>query len=532
MTANKEYDVAIVGGGPNGLICGAYLARAGLRVVILEARHETGGGLDTFEFAGFRFNPHAIYHMMADYMPPYKDLDLAARGVKYIYPEVQCAYVNQNAAPLLLYRDPGKTAEYLSTHFSAADGQTYQQMYADFREFSEAILMPLTYVPPMPAIDQTQALNAASGDLGRRFNKIAELTPLEILEQYEFSDPVKAGLLNLFLMWGMSPYEVGFLFPLYVYRMTCSALVAGGSHRLSSAIYRAFIEAGGEVLDRAEVVKVTLTNGKVSGLVTADGTEITATAVASTADPAQNFLTFFEPGEIPDGLTEAAQRWEWEQESLFGAHVALKQAPDYSGKGPEDDVNRALITFLGIHGTEQLLDHVEELQQGKLPEKPLGHVTCASLFDPLQAFPGHHTGRWECLAPYDADWETIKHEYAERCLDQWKAYAPNLETLFTLVYPPTYIEQKNKSMVRGSFKHGAYSPLQMGYLRPNDMCSSCYTPIEGFYVCGASTYPGGMILGGGGYIGANILAEDFGLDKPWQEPEYITTAREAGYIPD
>ncbi len=531
MTTKKEYDVAIIGGGPNGLICGAYLARAGLRVVILEARHETGGGLDTFEFAGFRFNPHAIYHMMADYMPPHKDLALETRGVKYIYPEVQCAYINKDMAPLLFYRDPGKTADYLSAHFSSADGQAYQQMHSDFKEFSEAILMPLTYVPPLPAIEQTQVLDAA-GEVGRRFNDIADETPLNILNAYNFSEPVKAGLLNLFLMWGMSPYEVGFLFPLYVYRMTRSALVAGGSHRLSSAIYRAFIEAGGEVMDRAEVVKVSLTNGKVSGLVTADGIEIAATAVASTADPKQNFLNFFDTGEIPETLTESARRWEWESESLFGAHVALKQAPDYTGQGDKDDANRALITFLGTHRTDQLLEHFEKLQQGQLPDPPLGHVTCASIFDRLQACPGHHTGRWECLVPYDADWETIKNDYAERCLAQWRAYAPNVDPLFTLVYPPTYIEQKNKSMVRGSFKHGAYSPLQMGYLRPNDMCSSCYTPIEGFYVCGASTYPGGMILGGGGYLGANIIAEDFGLEKNWDEPDYIKTAKESGIIPE
>ncbi len=531
MPAKKEYDVAIVGGGPNGLICGAYLARAGLRVVILEARHETGGGLDTFEFAGFRFNPHAVYHMMAEYMPPYKDLALDTRGVKYIYPEVQCAYINKDVTPLLFYRDPEKTADYLSANFSPADGRAYRQMYRDFKEFSEEILMPLTYVPPVSAIEQTQVLDAA-GDVGRRFNEIAEQTPLDILDAYNFNEPVKAALLNLFLMWGMSPYEVGFLFPLYVYRMTQSALVAGGSHRLSSAIYRAFIEAGGEVMDRAEVVKVTLTNGKVAGLVTADGTEVTATAVASTADPKQNFLSFFAAEEIPEALTEAARRWQWEPESLFGAHVALKNAPDYTGRGETDDANRALITFLGVQQTEQLLEHVEELQQGKLPDPPLGHVTCASLFDPIQAFPGHHTGRWECLAPYEADWESIKKDYAERCLAEWRSYAPNIEPMFTLVYPPTYIEQKNKSMVRGSFKHGAYSPLQMGFLRPNDMCSSCYTPIEGFYVCGASTYPGGMILGGGGYLGANIIAEDFGLEKNWEEPAYIKAAREKGLIAD
>jgi phytoene dehydrogenase-like protein len=87
-------------------------------------------------------------------------------------------------------------------------------------------------------------------------------------------------------------------------------------------------------------------------------------------------------------------------------------------------------------------------------------------------------------------------------------------------------------MKKGSIKHGAYVPLQMGYLRPNDLCSQGFTPIEGFYVCGASTYPGGMILGAGGYLGANLIADDLGVKKTWKEPEFVTVAKERGFIVD
>ena len=98
---SKEYDVTIIGAGPNGLICGAYLARAGLKVALMERRHETGGGLDTLELAGFKYNPHAIYHMMGEYMPPYRDFNLGERGVKYIYPDVQAAYIGKNHKPVV-----------------------------------------------------------------------------------------------------------------------------------------------------------------------------------------------------------------------------------------------------------------------------------------------------------------------------------------------------------------------------------------------------------------------------------------------
>ncbi|MBU0991921.1 MAG: NAD(P)/FAD-dependent oxidoreductase [Proteobacteria bacterium] len=530
----KAYDVAIIGAGPNGLICAAYLAKAGLKVILLEARHETGGGLDTLEFAGFKYNPHAIYHMMADLMPVYKDFNLRERGVRFIFPEVQAAYISKKNSPLVLYRDPKKTSDYISTTFSARDGEAYSRMYRDFKEYSEKILIPLTYVPAVPPLEQVQILNRAQDDVGRRFNEIAELPPIEILEQYSFSDPVKAGILNLFTMWGLSPHEaLGYIFPLYVYRMTQAALCSGGSHRLSSAIHKAIVASGGAISDDSRVVKILMKDGKTSGVLLEDGTEIKTSAVASTVDPHQTFLQFFDDGQIPGFLRDGAKKWEWEKCTLFGTHLALRGAPTYINTESSPDANRAMITFLGIDDTDALLDHQNALEDGNVPEGDLfGHTTCASLFDPIQAPEGYHTGRWECLVPYDNDWEKNKWDYARLCVDQWKSYAPNLDPINMLVYPPTYIEKKIRNMVRGSIKQGAYVPLQMGYFRPTDTCSQCHTPVDGLYVCGASVYPGGMIIGGPGYIGANTIAEDFGIDKWWQEIDSVKQARKNGIIQD
>ena len=533
---DRAYDVAIIGAGPNGLICGAYLAKAGLKVILLENRHEAGGGLDTLEYAGFKYNPHAIYHMMAEVMPAYKDFDLKARGVKYIYPDVQAAYISKTEKPVILYKDPQKTADFLSAEFSEKDGREYARMYADFKAYCDRILIPLTYVPAVPPIDQVQTMENARNDLGKKFNEIAELPPLDLLEMYDFSDAVKAAILNLYTMWGLSPDEaLGYYFPIMVYRMTNAALVSGGSHRLSSALHKAIIEHGGAISDESRVEKILTTDGRASGVIIDDGTEIKAEAVVSTVDPHQTFVKFFEEGEIPEGLRESARRWEWEKISLFGVHLALKQAPKYIGTENYDDANRAMITFLGIENTESLLDHLRLLEDGKLPAGNLfGHATCASIFDPIQApsgvHAGMHTGRWECLAPYDVDWEKHKWEFAHMCIDQWKVYAPNLECINTLVYPPSYIERKLINMVKGSIKQGAYVPLQMGYFRPNEECSRTYTPVDGLYVCGASAYPGGMILGAGGYIGANTIVEDFGVQKAWDEPEIVKQAREDGFI--
>ena len=136
------------------------------------------------------------------------------------------------------------------------------------------------------------------------------------------------------------------------------------------------------------------------------------------------------------------------------------------------------------------------------------------------------------MVPFDADWENIKEDYAKLCIDQWKEYAPNIDPINSFIYPPTDIEQKLKTMKRGFFKHGAYRFLQMGFLRPNEQCSRGVTPIDGFYLCGASVYPGGKILGGGGCLAANKIVDVLEAKKTWEEPGYIKEARAEGFIPE
>jgi phytoene dehydrogenase-like protein len=530
----KEVDVAVIGGGHNGLICAAYLARTGLKVCVLEARHEAGGGLDGLETSGFRHQPHAIYHMMAELMPAHLDLDLPGKGIRYIYPEVQASYINKNYKPVVFYKDPVKTAEYLGATFSSEDGKKYLEMHKEFTEYAEKILIPLTYVTPIPAIEQVAGLEAALDDVGARCNEATEMTPMEILDEWEFSEPVQAALINLFSMFGSSPNEsLGYLFPLMITRMTNSALIAGGSHRLAGALARAVVEAGGEILENAEAVKVTMKNGAVDGVICRDGREIKAKAVASTVDPKQSFLKFFDADQIDSDLVASGENWQWEKTTFFGMHLNLKEAPKYINTEGCDDANKAMMTFLGIHDTDEFLDHFASVEDGQLPDENLyGRTTTATLFDPIMAPPGMHTGRWESMVPYDADWDNITDEYAAKCIADWKSWAPNLQHIGKYISPPTFIAKKFLNMVKGSIKSGAYSPLQMGYFRPNANASKGYTSIDGFYMCGAGSYPGGMILGGAGYKGANVIAEDMEVDKTWDEPEMVTLGRERGIISD
>ena len=148
----KEYDVIIVGAGPNGLTAGAYLAKAGARVLILERMHVTGGGLLTEEFSGFRFNLHATYLLMMDVMPPYIDLELEAHGCGYIQPDAPLSLLTRDGEALTLYRDIERSAKSIE-RFSAKDAARYREVMSEWKRLVDECLIPATYTLPVPSLD-------------------------------------------------------------------------------------------------------------------------------------------------------------------------------------------------------------------------------------------------------------------------------------------------------------------------------------------------------------------------------------------
>ena len=162
---NEKYDVIIVGGGPNGLTAGAYLARAGARVLLIERRHETGGGLVSEDFSAFRFNLHAIYMLMMDVMPPYDDLDLYAEGCVYLQPEVQVSLLTRDGKALTLYRDLDHSVESIRK-FSPKDAERFRDVYLESKELSFGAIIPLTYTLPVPTLDFADMLQKS--DIGQK----------------------------------------------------------------------------------------------------------------------------------------------------------------------------------------------------------------------------------------------------------------------------------------------------------------------------------------------------------------------------
>ena len=502
MTANDTYDAIVIGGGPNGLTCAAYLARAGRKVLLLERRHETGGGLNTDEYHGFRLNLHAIYHMMNERMPVHRDLDLPGLGVRYLFPAAPAAFVFRDGHALVFSRDAGETARAIAA-LSPRDAAAFGRMWGEFQPMLEQYLIPMTYEPPAGALDQLTEFNKTAN--GRRLAEISDLSFVELIDRYGFTDPrVRMALLAFPAMWGLHlDAPLGFLYPLYLCRMLAAGLVKGGSHRLSSAIFRSFIRNGGTVLDACEVTRIVMENGRAVGVEVAGGQRFDARAVVSTLNPEQTFLQLVGEPALPGELRHAVQGWQWEDRTMFGLHLGIQGAVTF--RHPDARVGEAMIVFCGLDTDDELHMHLQRVDAGTERDCQWLHVTVPTRFDATMAAPGHQLVRAEAVVRYDQSWPARAPAFGDSCLRLLRQYADLGEIVLRRHHTPVDIEAKLTTMKRGSIKHGAYTTLQLGYLRPNEWCSRSQTPIPGLFVGGASMYPGGMILGGSGFLAAGAV---------------------------
>ncbi len=543
---DSAYDVIVVGAGPNGLTCAAYLARAGATVAVVERNVETGGGLVTEELSGFKLTYHATYMMLAEQMPPYTDLGLLDWGVRFVRPETQAAFLFERGQSLVLSTDPARSRAAVA-RLSPHDATAFERLMTDFSEICDAFLIPATYLPPVGALEQV-ALLEASDAIGRKINAFSEMSPHEVIRSYGFDDPrIEGALLYLACLFGLDPDEggMGFLTPIYVHRLMNAGLVRGGTHHLASSLRRVVESGGGEIFTASEVARLLFSaDGAVDGVRLADGHELYARAVVSTLNPQQTFLRLVDDADrmyVPSEVADSASQWQWDETSLF---VTLRgvvgEPPRYDGY--EREVDTALLVVFGYETADDVLEHYRSVRAGRLPDRVAGHGSCPSLFDPLLVpnhvpYGPHHVLRFECWAPYDAEWSdrTAKAAYSDRCFELWCRYAPNIRggnVRVRVDWSPRDIETQLTTMARGSIKHGAYLTLQMGYNRPNPDCSLNRTPIPGLYVGGASVHPGGMVILGAGYNASRAVAEDLGLRVWWEEPDMVKRARTRGYLPE
>ena len=539
-------DVVVIGAGPNGLEAAAYLARAGLKVVVVDRRNEVGGGCATEECTiqgRFRHNVHAVYMMMVDYAPLYRDLELEERyDVKHIFPEVQFCLPLSDGRALLIYRDLERTCRSIE-QFSKRDAEAYRDFYHRAKRMVDEFIAPATFVQPVPALEQVPRFERV--DWGQEMIELSEKTPKQWVEETFENEHVRALMLYVTCMWGLDPTQsgVGYLIPLYFNRASNYRLVVHGTHTTTQALNKIVLEHGGKVLAPYHVSRILVEGGRACGVELEDGPVVEARAVISTLDPHQTFLKLVGEDQLDREFVESVKGWMWEHWSLLGVHFDLEEAPRFAAAERNPDVARAFVYVIGYETSEDFLRHYEAIERGEVEADGRRGFNCCfpTLFDPSQAPEGKHVGLISQMAPYELKeggaqrWLPVKfkEEQAERCLEVLRRYAPNLtpdRIRAVYVSTPKDVENKFLDMVRGSIEQGQYHPLQMGYMRPNEQCSTHRSPLPGLYMGGACTYPGGCVIWGPGYLVAEVVAEDLGAQRWWPEPEMVRRAREAGLL--
>jgi len=329
---------------------------------------------------------------------------------------------------------------------------------------------------------------------------------------------------------------MGFFVPLLVDRGTQKAYIQGGSHRFGSSLSRIILRQGGLILDNCEVVEITNDGSRATGVRLEDGRTITARkGVLSTLDPQSTFLRLLPAEAVPESTRQAAENWAWDKWSLLSVFFATEGKPEWKANpnngmiGMPDPFN----SIIGFDSTDDVVSFLGSIEKGEIP-KFAGHFTCETAFDPgLSQVKGQHVSFFQMPAPYDWPWDERKDEVIRQVTAlvdaHYEGFADSIVDI--AVETPRSIESRIPCMKRGSIKHGDYNPLQMGYNRPNVECSSSRTPIEGLFLGGASMFPGGMVIGGPGYIAATVICEENDVKFPFEKSDNVKRYL-ATYFPD
>jgi phytoene dehydrogenase-like protein len=509
------HDGIILGAGHNGLVLQAYLGRAGLKTLCLERAKRIGGGLATVEdprWPGFRHNIHSVFHRAIDQMPWYRELELARRGARYVEPELNVALVLKSGDALCWWTDFEKTAASFAA-FSARDAATLRRWREAFVPILERILGPEARQPPVEPERRISLLEKTAE--GRLVLETSALSPLEFVER-EFEHPVvKAGLL---FFNGLREVDLrlrgfGHHIPALLASPAKAQLCLGGAARLAEALAAAVRESGGEIRTSCEPRRIVVERGRVIGVETREGEMLRARFVASGLNPQQTFLDLISESDLGAEWRSRAEAFEYNLLApLFSLNLVLGEPPRYRAEEKHPELARAFMVILGLERYEQFNDIVRCHEQGRIPPTVMWGA-CPTLFDPSQAPRGAHTAfMWEKV-PFDRPWDVERESHGADLLQTWTSYAPNLahDTLGWFARSPLDTERELPNMRHGDLLVGAFANGQVGYDRPFRGAGQYRAPIDGLYLCGSSSHPGGNVTGLPGYNAAQVLLADLGL---------------------
>ncbi len=520
----NNYDVIIVGGGHNGLVAAAYLAKAGKRVLVLERRERLGGAAVSEQvFPGFTFS---VFSYVVSLLRPeiIRDLELPKHGLQ-ILPLESTVTPLPNGDYLGQWGDADRNREELKRH-APRDFEALAEFGRLMHHMAMAVRPILSMMPPDPASLSPKELYSLL-KFGNHFRNLEEkhfhalyklmtMSSADFLDEWFECEPLKAtksasGIIGTFL----GPRSPGTAYVLLHHYMgeidgafRAWGFQKGGTGGVSEAIGSAARSFGAEIRTNAPVNKVLVRNGEAYGVVLDNGDELRAKTVVSSLDPRRTFLQLVDTAHLPSELVDAVRRYKF-RGSSGKVNLALSALPTFPNV-PLEALRGAISISPSIDYLERAYD---DAKYGEFSRKPYMDIVFPSLLDPRMAPPGQHVmSAFIQYAPYhlNGGWDDQKREaFGDAVINTLSEFAPDLKTkiLHRQVITPPDIERIT-GLSEGNIFAGELSLHQLFFLRPAHGWARYSTPIKQYYQCGSGTHPGGGIMGASGRLAAmRILAD-------------------------
>lgn len=522
------HDIVIIGGGHNGLVAACYLAKAGLKTLVLERREVVGGAAVTEEIhPGFRCS--TLAHSTSPLSPHVaSDLQLARHGLEIISPEARVLALEPGGRSLCIYQETASTVSEIEK-FSTQDAKSYPEFESSFSRLGRVLAPLLTRTPP--AIDKPSfgevwhlgKVGLSFRGLGKkdayRLLRWGPMAVADLVAEWFETELLRAtvaarGIFGAFAGPWSAGTSTGLLWQAAMdsHAIAPASFVRGGMGALTQVLAKAAREAGVEIRTAAEVERIQTSEDKVSKVVLQGGEEVSARAVVSNADPRTTFLKLIDPIDLDPNFLLKIRNYRATGISAK-INLALSGLPTFTGIDEENAKSR-LSGRIHIGPDIDYLERAfDAAKYGDYSPQPYMDLTIPSLTDPSLAPSGAHVmSIYVQYAPYKlktGDWDSRRDEFADTVVNALSAYAPNLKELIVArqVITPLDLEQ-DYGLSGGHIHHGEQSLDQFFTFRPVIGWAQYRTPIKGLYLCGAGTHPGGGVTGGPGANAAREIIKD------------------------
>jgi beta-carotene ketolase (CrtO type) len=521
-----SYDAIVIGAGHNGLTCACYLAKAGLRVLVLEANENIGGLTITKEITlpDFHSDLHAFGYQFANLSPAAHELGLDRHGLELLTPEISFAHAFPDGRTVRMYTDLEQTCASIAAH-STQDAAQWRALFEQWLDAKDAIRAALN-APPRPLSEHLAELEHAPHGLDEY--RFETQTLRAWTNQWFEHDAIRLFLGAFSLHANVAPDQVGggqlaWLFD-SVIQDYGNKVVKGGMFNVARALARCLQERGGTIRTNARVSSILVEHGKAVGVRLTNGEEIpVGQLVASNVDPRTLVLDLLGSALVGEDISGKIERYEW-GDSIMVIYLALSGPLDF--KAGEETAHACYV-----HCTPPSLEYVAQMfveaRAGLLPAGPVMVVCNDYMADSTRVPPGKGLIKIlvKCV-PYEIrgdatgkiaarSWDDAKDPYADHVIDLLtEHYIPNLKAtiLKRVVHSPVDQERLISSAVHGTELQGAFLPYQSGAMRPIPELAQYRAPIPNVYLCGAGSHPGPGVSFMPGRNAAQVIFRDLGLD--------------------